>query len=407
MKRFFAHSLTAVCALALAGCGMSGTDRYDEEDQSQQTAPTGQASDNLADSMASNDNGDRANDQTDIPDSEERPMMKAQVTLDRLGFGPGVIDGKMGMSTENALIGFQQANDLDQTGKLDEATKAALSKGEQYDATRVVRIPESWGQAEYQDIPDKTAKQAELKRMGYTSLDERLAERFHTTVDTLKQLNPNGRPAGMEAANASPTGSPSGTPSATPSADKATPGMQTTSYFSAGQPIRVPNIGGDRIAPGAIADADWQRTLVSLGVGSEQPQIDKIVVSKKGNTLKAFKGDKLVAMFTVSSGSSDFPLPLGEWKVVGVAHNPPYDYDPEVLTGGAKSGETYQLPPGPNGPVGIVWIDLNKEHYGIHGTPEPQSIGRAQSHGCVRLTNWDAARLAEMVKPGTKVVFEA
>lgn len=400
MKRYFAHSLAAFCALALAGCGMNGTDRYDDEDQSQQTASADQASDNLADSMASNDNGDRANDQTDIPDSEERPMMQAQVTLDRLGFGPGVIDGKMGMSTENALIGFQQANDLDQTGKLDEATKSALAKGEQYEATRVVRIPENWGQTEYQDIPDKTAKQAELKRMGYTSLDERLAERFHTTVDTLKQLNPNGQPAGS-------TQGKSPNPQASPTPDVARPDGEKPSYFQAGQLIRVPNIGGDRIAPGAIADADWQRTLVSLGVGSEQPQIDKIVVSKKGDTLKAFKDDKLVAMFTVSSGSSEFPLPLGEWKVVGVAHNPPYDYNPEVLTGGAKSGETYQLPPGPNGPVGIVWIDLNKEHYGIHGTPEPQSIGRAQSHGCVRLTNWDAARLAEMVKPGTKVVFEA
>jgi lipoprotein-anchoring transpeptidase ErfK/SrfK len=131
------------------------------------------------------------------------------------------------------------------------------------------------------------------------------------------------------------------------------------------------------------------------------------VVSKKGDTLKAYQGDKLVAMFTVSSGSSEFPLPLGEWDIVGIARNTPYSYDPEVLTGGKEDGETHMLPPGPNGPVGVVWIDLSKEHYGIHGTPEPETIGRAQSHGCVRLTNWDAARLAGMVSQSTQVIFEA
>ena len=129
------------------------------------------------------------------------------------------------------------------------------------------------------------------------------------------------------------------------------------------------------------------------------------MVSKSASTLKAYQGEKLVALFTVSSGSSQFPLPLGEWDIVGEAYNPPYSYDPEVL--GQGDGETYQLPPGPNGPVGVVWIDLSKEHYGIHGTPDPETIGRAQSSGCVRLTNWDAARLAGMVDTGTMVLFEA
>ncbi len=87
--------------------------------------------------------------------------------------------------------------------------------------------------------------------------------------------------------------------------------------------------------------------------------------------------------------------------------NPPYSYDPEVLGQENSDGQTYTLPPGPNGPVGIVWIDLSKEHYGIHGTPEPETIGRAQSSGCVRLTNWDAARLSQMVDTETQVIFEA
>ncbi len=151
--------------------------------------------------MASNDDANGMGDSMaaedqDLPDSEERPIMQAQVVLDRVGFGPGVIDGKMGMSTENALRGFQEANELDVTGKLDEPTKTALSDWDSIPATRVVTIPASWGDAEYVDIPEDTAKKAELKRMGYKSIDERLAERFHTTVEVLRELNPGGKPAG-------------------------------------------------------------------------------------------------------------------------------------------------------------------------------------------------------------------
>lgn len=178
--------------------------------------------------------------------------------------------------------------------------------------------------------------------------------------------------------------------------------------FAAGQQIRVPNIGGDRIEPGKVEDGNWQQTLVALGVGTVQPKAARLVVSKAGKTLKTYdEAGNLTAIFTVSSGSSEFPLPLGKWKINGKAFNPTYSYDPEVL---GKSGDDtgkQQLPPGPNGPVGVVWIDLSKEHYGIHGTPEPEQIGRAQSSGCVRLTNWDAARLAQMVSGSTKVEFVA
>ena len=338
-------------------------------------------------------------------------MMQAQVVLDRVGFGPGVIDGKMGMSTKNAISGFQEANDLEVTGKLDEATKTALSDWDSLPATRVVTIPANWSEAEYVDIPEDPAAQAELERLGYKSLDERLAERFHTTVEVLKQLNPNGRPAGMEAASASsetPSGTASTSSVATPAADKGQRRSTSGSYFTAGQQIRVPNIGADRIEKGSIDNRRWQRTLASLGVGSDQPQVDRIVVSKSEDTLRAYQDDKLVALFTVSSGSSEFPLPIGEWDILGIAKNPPFDYDPRVLQGDENAeGESHTLPPGPNGPVGVVWIDLSKEHYGIHGTPEPQTVGRAQSHGCVRLTNWDAARLAGMVSQSTQVIFEA
>ena len=422
----------AVSSLALAACGSNGAEE-NTDTASAQTQPETDygyetyGDDNLADTMASNDDaygmGDSvAAEDQDIPDSEERPIMQAQVVLDRVGFGPGVIDGKMGMSTTNAINGFQEANDLEVTGELDEATKTALSDWDSIPATRVVTIPDSWADATYTDIPESTEAKAELERLGYKSLDERLAERFHTTVEVLKQLNPDGRPAGMDASSASngtgagtasPTPSPSATasPSATPSPTGSASGnaqmAQNDSYFRPGQQIRVPNIGGDKIEPGSIEDRDWQRTLASLGVGTDQPEVDRIVVSKAGKTLKAYQGDKLVALFTVSSGSSQFPLPLGEWDIVGEAYNPPYSYDPAVLSGGDEEGETYQLPPGPNSPVGVVWIDLSKEHYGIHGTPDPETIGRAQSSGCVRLTNWDAARLAGMVSQSTQVIFEA
>jgi len=170
----------------------------------------------------------------------------------------------------------------------------------------------------------------------------------------------------------------------------------------------VPNAGLDRIRADSDDDRDWLHTLASLGVDSVQPDAARIVVDKSDGWLKAYdSAGKLLAMFTVTTGSSHDPLPLGEWGVNGVSRNPPFAYDPTLFWDVPDHEEEQLLPPGPNGPVGVVWIDLTREHYGIHGTPNPETIGRAQSHGCVRLTNWDAARLAGMVDGSTKVVFEA
>lgn len=406
----------AVSSLALAACGADGqsgqTDTDTDTVSAQSASDPGYetySADNQADTMASNDDHyqnemskDTASDPakpSEPADTEKRPVMQAQVVLDRMGWGPGVIDGKMGMSTENALSGFQEANDLDVTGTLDEATKTALSDWDSIPATRVVTIPASWSELKFTDIPDDAAAKAELEQLGYKSLDEKLAERFHTTVEVLKQLNPNGQPAGMKPQTTS-ADADNDTVSNPPPTKR-----QGEGYFQAGQQIRVPNIGADSIKAGAISDKNWQQALASLGVGSEQTEVDRIVVSKSKDTLRAYQGDKLVALFTVSSGSSEFPLPIGEWDILGEAYNPPYSYNPKVL--GQGEGKTYSLPPGPNGPVGVVWIDLSKEHYGIHGTPDPETIGRAQSSGCVRLTNWDAARLAQMVSQSTQVIFEA
>lgn len=409
--------IAAAVLLGLTACGLNGTDEDDEETAAETATPEEQG----ADSMASNDPAPGEMAQVDIPDPEQRPIMQAQVVLDRRGFGPGVIDGRMGMSTENAISGFQEANDLEVTGELDEPTRAALARWDNIPATRIVRIPEDWGSGEYRPVPEEPAEQAELQRLGYESLDERLAERFHTTVEVLRQLNPGGRPAGMaagtagdaalaeggehtaqgnaQAARTAATASPAPSPTGTGEAGQA---------FRPGQLVRVPNIGGDRIDPSAVQDKGWQQTLASLGVGTEQPDVTRVVVDRSEGWLKAYdEGDNLVAMFTVTSGSSRDPLPLGTWGITGVAHNPPFAFDPDLFWDVPDSEEEQQLPPGPNGPVGVVWIDLTKEHYGIHGTNAPETIGRAQSHGCVRLTNWDAARLAEMVGTSTEVIFQA
>lgn len=382
--------------LLLTACGSSDAE---DEPQQQASAPVAAEDDNGADEMASRDAAPGATVENDIPDAEDRPVMQAQVVLERLGFGPGVIDGEPGVSLTNALKGFQESRDLPVTGELDEATKQALARWENIPATRVVTIPQSWGDIEFSALPDRAPEQAEMTRLGYESMAEKLAERFHTTPEVLAQLNPGGRPAGTKGrASPSPTASPSA-PAGT--AETAKPA------YSAGQQLRVPNVGADRIVASQVDDEDWLETLRSLGVGTDQPDVARILVDESEGWLKAFdEDDQLVALYTVTTGSENDPLPLGNWGVTGVAHNPPFAYDPELFWDVPDSEESQQLPPGPNGPVGVVWIDLTKEHYGIHGTPAPETIGRAQSHGCIRLTNWDAARLAQMVSGSTKVVFQ-
>ncbi len=405
--------LVFISTLALAACGLNGTDRNAGRDGPAEgaSATRAGATDNLADTMASRDGQMPANE---IVDPERRPIMQAQVVLDRIGFMPGVVDGKMGMSTVNALKGFQEANGLPVTGKMDEATTRALSRWQAIPATRLVTIPGDWGSTTYYEVPDKPRDQARMQQLGYASLDERLAERFHTTVETLKALNPGGRAAGMSGGPASATQAAQTNGPASPSpasglnggVEQFTPQPGPASFFKAGQQIRVPNVGADRIEPGKIEDPAWQRTLASLGVGTVQPKAARLVVSKSGNTLKTYdENGKLTAIFTVSSGSSQYPLPLGNWTIKGKSYNPDYSFDPALIEGASASDGKHRLPPGPNSPVGVVWIDLSKDHYGLHGTPEPERIGRAQSSGCVRLTNWDAARLAQMVSASTKVEF--
>jgi lipoprotein-anchoring transpeptidase ErfK/SrfK len=366
----------AIFLTPLAACNIQETDETNVA-AAEPAAP--------ADPMASNDDPAAALPTEDQP----RPLMQAQVVLDRIGFTPGVIDGKMGMSTVNALKGFQEARGLKITGELDEPTVQALSQWKHIPATRVVTIPAGFANDKFVQIPKEREDQAKLDRMGYSSLGEKIAERFHTTEEVLAELNPQAA---------------AGTPPAAGNEVSPKPAMA----YAAGMQLRVPNIGADRFDPSAIKDPEWANTLRLLGVGTEQPKAAKIEVDKSDQVLRVLDGEgKLLAQFTATMGSSQFPLPLGTWKILSVGHNPPWHYDPALLATADKSDPKLKIPPGPNSPIGVVWIDLSKEHYGIHGTDQPDRIGRAESNGCIRLTNWDAARLAQMVGSNIEAVFKA
>jgi lipoprotein-anchoring transpeptidase ErfK/SrfK len=370
--------------LATSACRFEWSSDDKGEDDTQHHSATAVAT-ARPDPLAARDPAPGGTPDPALADDRPRPVMQLQVVLDRLGFTPGVVDGESGMSTRNALAGFQESRGLPVTGEADSATRQALAQWSNIPATRVVTIPADFAAGPFQPTPPRPEDQARLSELGYQSLDEKLAERFHTTPETLLQLNPGSIEAGQSA-----------------------PAAPAVSHFRAGQRIRVPNVGTDQIDPAAVADTRWRNTLATLGVASSQPQADRIVVSKSHGTLKAYDAaGHLIATYTATMGSAHDPLPLGAWKVVGVAHNPDFAFNPELLWDVPDTATKQHLPPGPNGPVGVVWIKLDKPHYGIHGTPEPATIGRAQSHGCVRLTNWDAARLAQMVRAGAAVLFEA
>ena len=364
-------------------------------------APEENAATSAADGASAAANPLASNDaQPGQAEDKPRPLMQAQVVLDRLGFTPGVVDGKMGISTVNAIKGFQEARAMQVSGELDEPTKQALAEWNNIPATRLVTIPADFANDQFAPIPEDRKQQAKLERLGYTSLAEKIAERFHTTQAVLAEMNPQaagGTNAGTPVGNTVVTTAPSGSDSVPAPAIAYRAGMQ----------IRVPNVGADRFDPAAVKDEKWASTLQMLGVGTEQPRAASIEVDKSDQVLRVLDGQgKLIAQFTATMGSSQFPLPIGTWKIQGTAYNSPWQYNPALLATADKSDPVLQIPPGPNNPIGVVWIDLSKEHYGIHGTDSPDRIGRAESNGCIRLTNWDAARLAQMLKPGTQAVFK-
>ena len=382
LKKYLSLSAAALSLATVSACSYQETGKED----------AAKGPELIPDAMASNDDHNAALPPEDVP----RPLMQAQVVLDRIGFTPGVIDGKMGMSTVNALKGFQEARGLPITGELDQATQQALAQWQHIPATRVVTIPPEFANDQFVQIPKEREDQAKLPAMGYQSLGEKIAERFHTTEEVLAELNPQ-----LSGGTGMPAEAQAGT-------NDTQPKPKPSIAYKAGMQLRVPNIGADKFDPAAVKDPKWADTLRLLGVGTDQPKAAKIEVDKSDEVLRVLDGQgKLLAQFTATMGSSQFPLPIGTWKIRGVGYNPPWQYDPSLLATADKSDPKLEIPAGPNNPIGVVWIDLSKEHYGIHGTDEPSHIGRAESNGCIRLTNWDAARLAQMVGSGIEAVFKA
>jgi len=280
-----------------------------------------------------------------------------QVLLDKQGFSVGQIDGKPGANFTHALSAFQSARNLAGSGQADCATWKSLGGDNAGAATVSYTITESDVKGPFiKAIPKSLPEQASLPALGYTSAAEKLAEKFHTSPAMLQQLNPGVR-------------------------------------YTTNSAIKVPAVTPfDVDAPKPAADPAAADVTVK--------------VSRDESAVRVTRADGTLVFFApVTTGSEHDPLPAGDWKVTGVNWHPAFHYNPDLFWD-AKAGDTRAtIKPGPNNPVGIVWIDVNIEHYGMHGTPEPANVGHTESHGCVRLTNWDAAKLTAFVKPGTPVLF--
>lgn len=280
--------------------------------------------------------------------------VQLQIFLDGRQFGPGVVDGHSGEFTSKALTLYREAQGLpvnvvpDVSG-IQPYTQYAVTEDDLRRLGTMALEP---------------AEQAQQKTLPYIGLTELLAERFHTTVAFMAELNP-GRQM-----------------------DALTPG----------EVITVPNI--DRPFRVDAFPSGYSRPQSSVA-GTRRVQVDTGL-----RMLRVTEGDRLLAAFPLTPGSDEHPAPLGEWKITGAVPWPWYRYDEGVLKRGERTETFYNLPPGPNSPVGVLWTGLNRPGVGIHGTAFPETIGRSGSHGCIRLSNWDAATFYTLVAKGMPVTIQ-
>jgi lipoprotein-anchoring transpeptidase ErfK/SrfK len=281
-----------------------------------------------------------------MPEGQSGLAVKLQVLLDRAGISPGVVDGYEGEMSESALRGFEERQGLMIDGILDAQSWSLLIGNDAMPVLMTYTVSAEDVSDLTETIPDNVADKAKLDRLGYLRVTERLAERFHMDEDFLKALNPDAA-------------------------------------FAQGESISVA-APGDRLVA----------------------EVVRIEIRKSERRAVAFDAEgRMVANYPVAIGSAVTPSPAGVVEVVAIAMDPTYSYLPDTNFVVDGVTESLILPPGPNGPVGSVWIDLSKPTYGLHGTNTPAALFQAESRGCVRFTNWDVEELAHLVKPGTTVEF--